>query len=98
MTPYEYEHVVLQQWVDWCGQHARSLKEYQSLCANNALYTWWYREYREREREFYYKLPHESDTSKKGRYLLYLQCVTKVRGLFSRPLINNARKMSVVCK
>ncbi|MEM8506200.1 MAG: hypothetical protein AAF717_00160 [Bacteroidota bacterium] len=95
MTEEEYECLILHHWFEWCEKYALNQDELQKFLANAALFRWWKSLYDHMEVEFYKKLPFESDDSKKGRYLLHLQCVLKVRNFFSKSLMSNAKKLEL---
>lgn len=86
----DYEMMVMQIWLNWCGEKSHNRKTLQKVLTCVPLFNWWRRELNKLEEEFLEStIPFDNSTHAKR---MYCEFTVEIFSKFSKPLLKTALK------
>lgn len=89
-TQEDYEMMVMQIWLNWCGEKSKNRKTLQKVLTCAPLFNWWQRELQKLEAEFLAEtIPFDNPVHAKR---IYCEFTVEIFSRFSKPLLKTALK------
>ncbi|MBK5213597.1 MAG: hypothetical protein JJE55_08065 [Flavobacteriaceae bacterium] len=90
MTQDDYEMMVMQIWLNWCGEKSKNHKTLQKVLTCVPLFNWWQRELQKLEAQFLIETQPFLNQIHAKR--MYAEWTIEIFSKFSKPLLKTALK------